>query len=251
MRNILIYFAIKYHGDYQKILNAIKTKEKVQNEDLQKVKNIKALTIIDENYPLSLKNCYMPPFVIFYQGDISLINEENLLSVVGSRNPSDYGIKATKKVLNDFLSEYDCIIVSGLAKGIDTLSHQIALKNKRKTIAVLGCGIDICYPLGNELLKNEIENVGLVISEYPPGVQPKKEYFPFRNRIIACLAKAVLIGDASIRSGTQITVKYALEYGKEILAIPHEIFSSSFCNELIKQGAMLVSCKEDIAVVMF
>ena len=192
MRNILIYFAIKYHGDYQKILNAIKTKEKVQNEDLQKIKNIKALTIIDENYPLSLKNCYMPPFVIFYQGDISLINEENLLSVVGSRNPSDYGVKATKKVLNDFLSEYDCIIVSGLAKGIDTLYHQIALKNKRK-----------------------------------------------------------LIGDASIRSGTQITVKYALEYGKEILAIPHEIFSSSFCNELIKQGAMLVSCKEDIAMVMF
>ena len=79
----------------------------------------------------------------------------------------------------------------------------------------------------------------------------KKEYFPFRNRIIACLSKAVLIGDASIRSGTQITVKYALEYGKVILAIPHEIFSSSFCNELIKQGAMLVSCKEDIAMVMF
>lgn len=253
MRNILIYFAIKYEGDYKKILNAIKNKEEVPSDKIEKIKslNIKALTCIDKEYPSCFKNCYQPPFVLFYKGDISLINNQNTLSVVGSRNPSEYGKNATKKILNDFLSVNDYIIVSGLARGIDALSHQMALKNNRRTIAILGCGIDICYPQENNILKNEIIKNGLVLSEYPFSTQPKKEFFPFRNRLIASLGKALLVGDASIKSGTQITVRHALEYGKDILAIPHDIFSNSFCNDLIKQGAILISSKEDLENELF
>ncbi len=248
MRNILIYFAIKYKGNYKKIYNAILKKEIVDSSEIEKVKklDIKAITIIDDIYPISLKNCYQPPFVLFYKGDISLINSELSLAVIGSRDSSKYGIDVTKYILSDLLSKKSVTIISGLAKGIDTIAHLEALHFNQKTIAVLGCGIDNCYPKGNENLKLEIENSGLVISEYPNKCQPRKEYFPMRNRIISALSNGVLVTSAKSRSGTKITVRYALEQGKTIFSIPYSIFEDSYCNELIKEGAIPVLSGQDI-----
>ncbi len=248
MRNILIYFATKYHGDYRLIMNAIKEKEKVDEEELKKIKNrnYKAITILDDDYPFELKSIYMPPFVLFYKGDISLINGKNKLAVIGSRKPSEYGINATKKILDELFLQCEAIIVSGMASGIDSIAHLSSLEHKMKTIAVLGCGIDYCYPSENLMLKKEIEKNGLVLSEYPDKTVPNKNFFPLRNRIIAGISKAVLVTDAKIKSGTQITIRFALEQGKEIYAIPHSIFDNSFCNELIKQGAVPVLKGQDL-----
>lgn len=248
MRNILIYFAIKYQGDYRLIMNAIKEKEKVDEEELKKIKNrnYKAITILDDDYPFELKSIYMPPFVLFYKGDISLINGKNKLAVIGSRKPSEYGINATKKILDELFLQCEAIIVSGMASGIDSIAHLSSLEHKMKTIAVLGCGIDYCYPSENLMLKKEIEKNGLVLSEYPDKTVPNKNFFPLRNRIIAGISKAVLVTDAKIKSGTQITIRFALEQGKEIYAIPHSIFDNSFCNELIKQGAIPVLKGQDL-----
>ena len=153
MRNILIHFAIKYNGDYIKILSAIKDKEIVTNEDIEKIKkaNICALTCLDDNYPSFLREIYAPPFVLFYKGDISLLNSD-MISVIGSREPTSYGKEVTEKVLNELFEERDVTIVSGLAKGIDAIAHEVALNNNQKTIAILGSGIDICYPKENFIL---------------------------------------------------------------------------------------------------
>lgn len=248
MRNILIYFSIKYKGDYKKIYQAIYNKEKVDELEIEKIKksNIKAITIIDDNYPIKLKTCFQPPLVLFYKGDISLLNNNCSLAIVGSRNASSYGIEATKYLLKGLFLKKDVTIISGLARGIDTIAHLQALEWKQKTIAILGCGINNCYPKGNEALKKEIEEYGLVLSEYPDMIQPRKEYFPLRNRIISALSDGVLVTSAKNKSGTKITVNYALEQGKNIFTIPYPIFEESYCNQLIKQGAIPVVSSEDI-----
>lgn len=248
MRNILIYFALKYHGEYERILQAINEKESVSQAELDDLKkNLpNAITIIDEEYPIELKTIYAPPLVLFYKGDISLLKEKNKLAVIGSRNPSDYGLEATKKILNELFVCKDIIIVSGLAKGIDALAHQITIDNQKGTIAVLGCGIEYCYPKKNALLKEKITEKGLILSEYPCLTKPQKNYFPFRNRIISGLSKGVLVTDAQVKSGTQITVRFALEQGKDVFAIPHSIFKESACNVLIKEGAIPICNGKDL-----
>lgn len=253
MRNVLIYFAIKYKGDFLKILKAIKEKELIPDDELENINNsnIKAITFIDEEYPEVLRNMTIPPLVLFYRGDLSLLKSKPILAVVGARSSSDYGKDATSKVLLELFQEGEVTIISGFAKGIDTLAHSLALKNNQKTIAVLGCGIDVCYPLNNRELYNDIEEFGLIISEYPEGCEPQKNYFPMRNRIIASLAKGILVSDAKIKSGTQITVKYGLEMNKDIFAIPHSVFEDSFCNYLIKEGAIPIFNGKDLAEQIF
>lgn len=253
MRDILIYFAVKYCGDYQKISMAIMKKEFVDHFELEKIKkkNLKVITILDDDYPIQLKTCYNPPFVLFYKGNKELLNDLNALGVIGSRTPTLYGVDATKYILNELFLIKNVTIISGMAKGIDSIAHIEALNNHQKTIAVLGCGIDNCYPKNNLSLKNSIENEGLVISEYPFNTQPKKDHFPMRNRIISALSKAILVTDGHNKSGTKITVRNALELGKDILSIPHSIFDNSYCNELILEGAYVVLSANDIIDVLF
>lgn len=248
MRNILIYFAYKYHGEYEKILNAVKNKEGIDSFELEKIKQNppQAITILDDNYPEEFKSSFAPPLVIFYKGDLSLLENNQKLAVIGSRTPTLYGVEATKKILNELFKEKDTIIVSGMARGIDAVAHLLALENNKKTIAILGCGIDYCYPHDNVDLKKRIEEKGLLLSEYPLDTKPKKEYFPLRNRLIASLVKGVLVTDAKNKSGTQITVRLALEQGKDIFTIPHSIFDESFCNELLRQGAIPIIKGEDL-----
>lgn len=253
MRNILIYFAIKYKGDYFKIIDAIKRKEIVSKDDLCMVEKlkIKALTCLDEEYPSYFKNIYYAPLVLFYEGDISLLNSSYRLGVIGSRKCQKYGQDATIKILGELFEDLDVTIISGLAQGIDTIAHQTALNNNQKTIAVLGAGIDICYPKNNLSTYNLIKENGLIISEYPHGVNPNPSFFPMRNRLIAAISQKILVTDAKVKSGTQITIKYALEQGKDVLAIPHPIFEESLCNVLISQGAKPVFHGLDIKEEFF
>lgn len=253
MENILIYFAIKYQGDWDKIYNAINKKEKVEKEDLDKVlssNSSECITLINKDYPSRLKSIYKPPFVLFYKGDINLINSSNkIIGVVGSRKCSEYGENVTRKLVKDLVAS-NFVIVSGLAKGIDSIAHFSALDNGGATIAVLGNGINVNFPKENKDLQQKVANYGLIISEYPDFTEASKENFPKRNRIIAGLSDGVLVTEAKLKSGSMITVSRALEMGKDIFCVPERIEKNSGCNALIKEGAKLVETIEDILIEM-
>ncbi|HCC07618.1 MAG TPA: DNA-protecting protein DprA [Clostridiales bacterium] len=207
---------------------------------------IKYISIQDKDYPKALKNIYDPPFVLYYKGTLPQKNDI-MLGVVGSRNCSDYGRKIAYNISKS-LTECGITIVSGMALGIDTYAHKGSLEGRGKTFAVLGCGLDICYPKSNAGLMKEIIKNGAVISEYSPKTQPLRQIFPARNRIISGMSRGVLVVEAAERSGSLITVDHALEQGRDIFAIPGDITSSLSIgtNNLIKQGAALVTSYKDI-----
>lgn len=220
--------------------------EHVNLSELMRNKKIDVLTIFDERYPQILKEIAEPPLLLFAIGDLNLLTEK-MIAVVGTRKPSHYGVYATKKIVAE-LVEYGFTIVSGLAKGIDSLGHSIALENAGKTVAVLGCGIDVIYPPENRSLYAAIAQKGLILSEYLPGERARTGYFPLRNRIISGLAYGTLVVEASLKSGTLITAQAALDQSREVFAIPGPISSinSVGTNHLIKQGAKLVQSVDDI-----
>lgn len=198
----------------------------------------------DEEYPKALKEIFDPPFILYYQG--ILPQNEFCLGIVGSRTPTVYGKQIARNLSRD-LAKYNFIIVSGAAKGIDTNAHLGALQCG-KTIAVLGCGLDIAYPPENKQLLETIAQNGAVISEYPLGTLPKPGNFPARNRIITGLSKGILVVEAAKKSGSLITAEFALSEGRDVFAIPGNIYSakSEGCHSLIKQGAKLVTDVKDI-----
>lgn len=247
-RQILIALAIKYDGDWDKMYSAISSKEILELEDCYKKfeqSTCKATTILDKDYPQILKHIFMPPFVLFYYGDITLThNPSKCLSIIGSRNPSSYGEKMTISLTSELSKEF--VIVSGMAKGIDGLAHKTAIKNGNKTIAIIGSGIEHCYPSENKDLYNELKAHHLVLSEYFGQIPPDQNHFPLRNRIIAGLSKATLIVEAKRQSGTSITATYALNFSRTVLAVPSTADSNSACNRLIKEGAVLVENANDV-----
>ncbi|MGI6644504.1 MAG: DNA-processing protein DprA [Bacilli bacterium] len=248
-REILLYFSQKYAGDFDKIYHAIETKERVTQEQIEEVtKNFKGnyFTIIDDDYPDVFKTIYRPPLVVYYHGDINLLSDlSKAIAVIGSRKASKTGLKITETIVSDLVKE-DFTIVSGLAAGIDGCAHEVALNNEGKTIAVLGSGIDRPYPARNKELYLDIINKGLVLSEYPGETTPSREYFPERNRIVAALTKGVLVVESKIRSGTLITVNYALNKGSDIFCVPWRATDNSGGNRLIRDGAYLVESAKDI-----
>lgn len=236
---------LKVDGMSDKIVqNMQKAKDVKLLEKYEKyiLKNdIKIINISDDNYPAKLKNIYAPPITIFAKGDISLLNSKSI-AIVGSREPSKYGIYVAEKFSKE-LSKEGITIVSGLARGIDTFAHVGALSSFGKTIAVLGSGIDVVYPKENAKYYREISEKGLIISEYIVGTAPESKNFPQRNRIISGLSDGVLVVEARKNSGTMITTDFALEQGKELYVIPGNITSnlSAGTNNLIKEGAKLVT----------
>ncbi|HEY8364197.1 MAG TPA: DNA-processing protein DprA [Haloplasmataceae bacterium] len=214
-------------------------------EELSKY-NIRYLTIFDAFYPEKLLNIYMPPLVLFYQGDLTLL-DNRVMAVIGSRANTTYGEKVTRYIVPQ-LVEHKFVIASGLAYGIDTIAHKSCLDSFGKTIAVLGSGIKEIYPKEHLSLAQEIGKNHLLISEYPPFEKPKKTHFPFRNRIVSGISNSILVIEAKAQSGTLITCDYALDQGKDIFVIPNQIFAeeSAGTNNLIKQGAYLVSDVSDI-----
>lgn len=214
-------------------------------EELSKEK-IGFLTIFDEAYPEKLKVIYHAPLLLFYQGDINLLKRK-ILAVIGARKYSPYGEKVTKYLIPDLVKE-GIVIISGLAYGIDTIAHKTTIDHGGKTIAVLGSGISNIYPPEHEELGRLIGKEYLLLSEYYPHAKPYKTHFPFRNRIVGALSDGVLVIEAKERSGTLITCDYALEQGKDIFAVPNDIFDTNSIgtNNLIKEGAYLVTNASDI-----
>lgn len=208
------------------------------------------ISILDDRYPTSLKNIYDPPLFLYYRGNISLLHSSYLLTIVGSRTSTDYHRNCVDKIVSQ-LSETPLIITSGLAIGIDALAHQKALTYKLATIAVLGSGLsdNIIYPQANLSLAHEIiKDGGLLLSEQNSHTKTRTYHFPKRNRILAALSKATIVISGAKKSGTLITAQLAVEYGKEVLALPGNInLRLSQCpNQLIKEGAILLNNTSDI-----
>jgi DNA processing protein len=213
---------------------------------LSKKYGLKILTQNDKDYPQSLKEIPGSPIVLYVKGEFR--SRDNLsLAVVGSRRASFYGLEMAEKFSSQ-LAAYGFTVVSGMARGIDTHAHRGALKQKGRTIAVMGSGFGRIYPEENKELLEEISKSGAVISEFPIDTRPFKQNFPRRNRIISGLSKGVLVVEAAKNSGALITADFALEQGKEVFALPGKVDSgNSFgTNMLIKQGAKIVCTIEDI-----
>jgi DNA processing protein len=210
------------------------------------------ITLGDPNYPSSLLETADPPLLLYAQGDIGLLQRlPTTLAVVGSRNPTPQGLE-TARLFSEQVSRAGLIIVSGLALGIDAAAHEGALSGaapgQAATIAVVGTGLDRVYPSRHLKLAHRIAAQGLMLSEYPLGTSPLPPNFPQRNRIIAGLARATLVVEAALPSGSLITAKQAMEAGRDVLAIPGSIHSplSRGCHMLIKQGAKLVDSAQDV-----
>ncbi|MBA7606899.1 hypothetical protein ES703_14050 [subsurface metagenome] len=204
------------------------------------------VTSLDENYPLLLKSSPQPPAVLFVRGELRA-EEKLVVAMVGTRTPTGYGRAAAERLARE-LGARGVVIVSGAARGIDSLAHKGCLSAGGRTIAVLGCGIDISYPPENAELFDRIAAQGAVITEFLPGVIPAPGLFPRRNRIIAWLSHGVVAVEAGPRSGALITARWAADAGRDVFAIPGGIFSeqSAGTNRLLRDGAKLVSRVEDI-----
>lgn len=213
--------------------------------------NIGFITMYDNLFPRHLKEINDCPILLYVKGNVELLNS-NCFAVVGSRKYSEYG-KSCAKYFTKEMVDADLIVVSGLALGIDSIVHRESLHHGGKTAAVLGCGLDQIYPSSNQILAREIlERGGLIVSEYPPGTPPYKQNFPLRNRIIAGLSLGVLVIEAREKSGALITAYAALEYNREVFAVPGDINreTSSGTNLLIKQGAVPALNSESIFEVL-
>ncbi len=214
---------------------------------------IKYITYSDDSYPNLLKEIHDPPCVLYYKGKNVLADCSPSIAIVGARKATPYGLTAAENIAAQ-LSRCGINIVSGLASGIDSAAHRGALSSGGCTLGVLGCGIDVIYPTSNKRLYHEIiEKGGMILTEFPLGTEPQTGNFPRRNRIISGLAYGTLVVEAAENSGSLITAKYACEQGREVYSIPGNITNSqsSGCNLLIKDGAKLITCGDDILEDMF
>lgn len=200
----------------------------------------------DALYPKRLKEIYLPPVVLFYKGRLELFNRLSI-GIVGARNHTPYSKEALEYILPDIL-ERKVSIISGLARGVDSLAHQLTLDLNGETIAVIGNGINICYPKENQSLYDTIGSKGLILSEYPLDSPPLKFHFPYRNRIIAGLSHGLCVIEAKLHSGSLITANVALSENRQVFALPGNITSeySKGTNELIIAGAFPIRNANDI-----
>ena len=234
---------------YEQKQFSIWTKEKAESviEECEK-KDIFILTPDDEDYPSKLKTIYDPPAVLYAYGDLSCLNDELTLGVVGTRYPSAYGRTAAGKISAE-LAKVGFTIVSGFASGIDSAAHRGALSAGGKTVAVLGCGVDVIYPKDNEDIYEVIAENGVFISEYPPGTPPLGKNFPLRNRIISGISLGIFVAEAPLHSGALITAESAIEQERDVFCLPpHDIFDRNFEGvvKYLRDGAFPVFSHLDI-----
>lgn len=242
----LLSFSQSFKNTWEKL--SINQKENIDPyKEWQKIQKQKIDFIIssENKYPDLLKKISYSPSSFYIKGKIP--EETPRIAIVGTRKISAYGKLVTEKLVQE-LVRYNFIIVSGLAYGVDTIAHKTALENKGKTIAVLGSGLNNVYPYSNKKLSQEIARHGALITEYPLEAPALRRYFPWRNRIISGLSLATVVIEAPEKSGALITAQFALEQNREVFAIPGSIFNKNSIgtNNLIKQGAKLVSQIEDI-----
>ena len=209
--------------------------------------NVDIISIQDNEYPEILKNIYDPPVCLYIRGNKKILNEDSI-AIIGCRESTEYGKNVARELAYNIANE-NFNIVSGLAKGIDGIAHEAAIVAKGKTIAILGNGLDTIYPVENTILAKEIlKTGGAIISEYPLGEKTKKQNFPERNRIVSGMSKGIIVVEAKEKSGTLITVDFALEQGRDVFVVPGNINqeTSKGTNDLIKQGAKLITTYKDI-----
>lgn len=256
-----IWYYINNDYNYEKNKGSIKVCKILKNswdilefDKFKKIleeKNINFITINDKLYPEKLRVYDDAPFSLFYKGDINKLNFNKSVAIVGSRKCSAYGINVTK-IVSKTLSENNINIISGLARGIDSIAHKSCLESNSYTCGILGCGIDIVYPRENYKLYDKVIEKGCIISEFLPGTPPFAYNFPIRNRIISALSDIVIIIEANEKSGSLITARTALDQGKDVMAVPGSIFSdqSKGTNRLIKDGAYPLTNIEDISDIL-
>ena len=201
----------------------------------------------EADYPAALAEVADAPPVLWVLGDVALLNRP-LVALVGARNASSLGVRMARR-LGQGLAEAGFTVVSGLARGIDAAAHEAALEGEGRTIAVMAGGVDVIYPPENAALAQLIADKGCRISEHPPGLVPQARHFPLRNRIVAGMSRAVVVVEAAAKSGSLITARAALDYGREVMAVPGHPFDAraSGCNGLIRDGALLVRGPADVA----
>ncbi len=218
---------IKAFEDFSEAENEIKFIEKYK---------IQPLFITDKSYPQRLLNCYDPPALLYYRGNADL-NASKIISIIGTRNNTDYGKHATEKLVNE-LKDMNVLIVSGLAFGIDAIAHKSALQNELETVAVLAHGLHTIYPQQHKTLAKEITQQGGLLTEFRNGEKPDKHNFPKRNRIVAGMADATVVIETAIKGGSMITAELANNYNRDVFAVPGKITDpkSAGCNYLIQNN---------------
>lgn len=239
MREAIHAYAVMHQGDWSKIAKSIIEKTPYCSVPSR----FSYVTIVDEEYPDPFRKLRFPPWILYYEGDLSLIKRKTL-GIVGSRKLCLYAEDVTVRLVK---ANQDKVIVSGLAKGADTKAHEAALE--QGTIGVLGCGLDVAYPKENRMLIETMKRHHLVMSEYPEGTKPLKHHFPWRNRLIACLSESVVAVQAQRKSGTATTIMEAIQLSKPVYAVPYplDFEDGQGCNWLISQGAqILLSADEKI-----
>ncbi|MBS1914873.1 MAG: DNA-protecting protein DprA [Bacteroidetes bacterium] len=212
---------------------------------------IKPLFFTNKNYPQRLLNCYDPPTMLFYKGNANL-NASKIISVIGTRNNSDYGRQTTEKLIKD-LAEKNILVVSGLAFGIDAIAHKASLKNNLQTVGVMAHGLDKIYPPEHASLAKDMINHGGILTEFTSGTKPDKHNFPIRNRIVAGMCDALIVVETGLKGGSMITAELANGYNKDIFAFPGKITDSKSegCNYLIKNNkAILVTDAQQLIETM-
>jgi len=212
-----------------------------------KANNIRILTLYDPDYPQRLRNIFDPPLVLYIRGRLPDLNKLPSITVVGPREASPYGVDVARQI-GWQLSTAGTVVVSGMAKGIDSAAHRGALLGGTPTVAVFGTAIDVCYPRENVQLMRDILQNGCLISEYPPGAVTGRSHFPRRNRIMSGLSLGTVVAEAPAKSGSLITAEFAAEQGRDVFAVPGSIRAkdSEGANKLIQSGAKLVTCGADI-----
>ncbi len=240
LREVLTAKQIKYLLESRNTWDFDKEKRKLAEKD------IRFISRIDKEFPEKLKYIGDAPFAIYVKGRLPDPNVPSV-AVIGARMCSEYG-RYMSRQLGRGLALAGVQVISGMARGVDGISQKAALQSGGKSYGILGCGVDICYPEENREVYEGLCSDGGIISEYPPGTMPKANFFPMRNRIISAMADVIVVVEARLHSGTQITVDTALEQGREVLAVPGRITDrlSDGCNSLICQGAGVVLSVEDV-----
>lgn len=256
------YFYYSYQKNQDKKIKKLSTKKKASfarfladldiasEMECYRSENISWTYIYSKDYPSLLRQIYMPPVLIFYQGDYSILEAHHCLGVVGARLSTDYGLKVVEELVPGVIeqSKGTIAVVSGLAKGIDRKAHEECIKAKGRTVGVIGTGLDSYYPRENTTLQKRMAREELLISEYPLGSKPLKFHFPERNRLIAGLSRGILVIEAKERSGSLITAYNGLDENRDIFACPGSLLTknSAGCHKLIQAGAFLTVESEDV-----
>ncbi|WP_077615068.1 DNA-processing protein DprA [Caenibacillus caldisaponilyticus] len=243
-RDLILDFRLRA-DQAEQFLRDLRTVDPCAKKAFYGKQGIQTLTFFDDDYPLPFKHIPDPPWVLYVMGHPEYLRSEPMLAVVGTRHPSEDGLKSMERILKPLVAE-GWTIVSGLAVGVDGFAHRLALASK--TVAVLGSGLNHPYPRQNLWLFDKIKAEHVIISEYPPETPPARHRFPERNRLISGLAFGTLVVEAREKSGSLITADQALEQGREVFALPGSILNPNAAgtNALIQQGAKLVRTAQDI-----